>query len=78
MKTPCPPLENKGTNPLDGPMKDNAGVNNEPDMSGSLGNPKPNLKNGFSRGALHGGEDSLTDAVTRDPFGETGYFDDEY
>lgn len=78
MKTPCPPLENKGKNALDGPMKDNDSVNSEPDMSGSLASPKPNIKKGYSRGNIHGGEDSLTDAVTRDPFAEAGYYDDEY
>jgi len=78
MKTPCPPLEGKGTNPLDGAMKDNPGANVDPDMGKSLGNPKPNMKSGYSQGSVHAGEDSLTEGVKRDQFDETGYYNDEY
>lgn len=78
MKTSSPSLENKGANPLDGPMKDNLGVNTEPDMGGSLGAPKPSLKSGYSKGSIHGGEDSLAGVNSRNQFGETGYYNDEY
>lgn len=75
MKTPCPPLENKGSNALDGPMKDNPGINTEPDMSGSLANPKPNMTKGYSPGDLMNTDPSK---VLKDPFSETGVFNDEY
>lgn len=86
MKTPCPPLENKGSNALDGAMKDNPGVNSEPDMGKSLASPKPNMTSGYSQGALHEGPntgpiDSDGDrdgSVEKDPFAPTGYYDDEY
>ena len=50
--SPCPPLENKGSSALDGSMKDNPSINTEPDMSGSLGTPKPNMKTGYSKGSI--------------------------
>ena len=79
MKTPCPPLENKGSsNVLDGGMKDNPGVNSEPDMGKSLANPKPNMKKGYSGGAIHGGEDAVTNSNKRDPYGSDGVVTDDY
>ena len=79
MKTPCPPLENKGSsNALDGGMKDNPGVNSEPDMGKSLANPKPNMKKGYSAGAIHGSPHAPTDANKRDQFATAGLLDDEY
>lgn len=79
MKTPCPPLENKGSsNALDGGMKDNPGVNTEPDMSNSLATPKPNMKSGYSKGEILGSPHSPTYANKRDPYVEAGLLDDEY
>lgn len=47
-----------GSNDLDTSMKDNPGINRDPDMNKSMGTPKPDLKKGYSKGNL-GGEDTL-------------------
>ena len=75
MKTPCPPLENKGSsNALDGGMKDNPGINSEPDMGKSLDTPRPNIKTGVSKGSIDSfGDDDL--GVKKDPYGEAGYYE---
>ena len=49
----CPPLAGKTRSALDGPMKDNPGINTEPEMSGSKGPDNPNMKTGYSKGTLN-------------------------
>jgi len=76
MKTSSPPLENRGSNALDGPMKSNPGVNTEPDMGESLAKPKPSLVSGFSKGSLM--VDDSENTTTKNPFKDSGYYDDDY
>lgn len=66
----------KGKNDLDTPMRDNDSVNREPDMEKSMGEPKPNLKEGFSRGDLHSGSSDAVD-IRKDPYGRDGHYYDD-
>jgi hypothetical protein len=56
MKNPkCPPLAGKKGSPaLDTPMKDNPGINTEPDMAASKGPDDPSMKEGYSQGSISG------------------------
>lgn len=78
MKNTRPPLENSSSNPLDENMSENAGANVAPEMSGSLGKPKPNMRKGYSAGSIDMSEELFDEDVKRDPFDETGYYDDDY
>lgn len=66
----------KGSNDLDASLKDNPGANKDPDMGKSMGTPKPNMTEGFSKGDLHSGSSDSVD-IRKDPYGRDGqYYDD--
>lgn len=63
-------------NDLDTPMGENTSVNSEPDMSKSQGEPKPDMKKGYSKGELHSGSSDSID-VFKDWYGRDGHYYDD-